>query len=350
MELSAGKLWGLRRLADDQGRFKMLAVDQRPPIKDLVASRRGVEKAPYEDVCAVKALLVDELGGSASAALLDPHYAYPAAVRLVRPSSGLLLTLEDSEFEDTAGGRRSSSIDDWSVEKIKRAGGDAVKVLAWYRPDAHDSVLEHQQAFVASVGEECSRFDIPFVFELLVYPMPGDAGHTTDYTEQPGKRADHVIESVETFAAPEFGIDLFKLESPLAAADVPETDADDAADVARLFGMLGEAAGRPWVMLSAGATKEAFRRVLHYAYAAGASGYLAGRAIWWDAFGAFPDLAAMRASLRADGVGYMASINALTDEGALPWHSHPCFGESGPTLESAGAGFRSAYPGFGGRG
>ena len=38
MELSPGKLWGLRRLADAGGRFKMLAVDQRPPIKNLVAS------------------------------------------------------------------------------------------------------------------------------------------------------------------------------------------------------------------------------------------------------------------------------------------------------------------------
>ena len=31
MELSPGKLWGLRRMADAGGRFKMVAVDQRPP-------------------------------------------------------------------------------------------------------------------------------------------------------------------------------------------------------------------------------------------------------------------------------------------------------------------------------
>jgi tagatose 1,6-diphosphate aldolase len=29
--LSAGKLRGLRRMADANGRFKMTAVDQRPP-------------------------------------------------------------------------------------------------------------------------------------------------------------------------------------------------------------------------------------------------------------------------------------------------------------------------------
>lgn len=134
-DLSPGKLWGLRRLADADGRFKMLAVDQRPPITHLVAERRGVDIAPYDDVCAVKAVLTEELAGECSAVLLDPHYAYPAAVHLVSPTQGVLLTLEDSVFSDDQGGRRSSSIDEWSVEKIKRAGGDAVKLLAWYRPD-----------------------------------------------------------------------------------------------------------------------------------------------------------------------------------------------------------------------
>ncbi len=41
----------------------------------------------------------------------------------------------DELLDDVAGGRLSAEIDDWSVEKIKRAGGDAVKVLTWYRPD-----------------------------------------------------------------------------------------------------------------------------------------------------------------------------------------------------------------------
>ena len=101
MELTPGKLWGLRRLADDQGRFKMLAVDQRPPIKNLVADARGTSQSDYEDVALVKRLLVDELGVEASVVLVDPHYAYPKAIDAVSPRQGLLLTLEDSVFEDT---------------------------------------------------------------------------------------------------------------------------------------------------------------------------------------------------------------------------------------------------------
>ncbi len=344
--ISPGKLWGLRRLADAAGRFKMLAVDQRPPIKQLTAARRGEAEARYDDVCAVKALLVDELAPHASAALLDPHYAYPAGVNLLSPGRGLILTLEDSLFEETPGGRRSAEIEDWSVEKIKRAGGDAVKVLAWYRPDCDPEVADHQREFVARIGAACARYDLPYVFELLLYPLPGESGQTTDYVEQPGKRAEHVVASVEEFAAPRYGVDLFKLESPLPAAGLPDPDGEGGDEAAGWFAALDRAAGRPWVMLSAGATKEAFRRVLAYAYRAGASGYLAGRAIWWEAFQAFPDLDAVRAGLRTDGVPYMEEINALTDAEARPWTEHPAL-RGGPVLAGAGHRFRESYPGFG---
>ncbi len=351
-EVSPGKLWGLRRLADADGRFKMLAVDQRPPIKRLIAERRGVDIAPYDDVCAVKAMLTEELAGECSAVLLDPHYAYPAAVHLVSPTKGVLLTLEDSVFSDGEGGRRSTSIDEWSVEKIKRAGGDAVKLLAWYRPDAAPAVCEQQQEFVAGVGAACRRYDIPFVFELLVYPLLGASGQD-DHLTDPARRAEHVLESVSVFAGTEYGVDLFKLESPWAASDVPDPDstADDVDDAAvdRItahFAELGRLADRPWVMLSAGATKDQFRRVLRYAYGAGASGYLAGRAIWWDAFQKFPDTAAMRDELARDGVPYIASLNQLTDALAVPWSTHPRFGADGPRLANAGATFRTTFHGF----
>jgi tagatose 1,6-diphosphate aldolase len=312
-----------------------------------VAERRGAAEAPYDDVCAVKALLVRELGPYSSALLLDPHYAYPAAIHLVRPSKGLILTLEDSVFTETPGGRRSREIDDWSVKKIKRAGADAVKVLAWYRPDADADVLAHQKEFVARVGATCAVFDLPFVLELLVYPFPGDEQHTREYVEQAEKRADHVLESVSALADPTFGVDLFKLESPLPAPVVPDPESSRAASVQGLFDELGRRAGRPWVMLSAGAPPEEFRRILTFAGRAGASGYLAGRAIWWKPFQRFPDLDAVVAELRSDSVPYMQELNRLTDELAVPWFEHTCYGE-GPRLAGGGARFRHAYDDFGG--
>ena len=152
-----------------------------------------------------KLMLVEELQDDSSAMLLDPHYALPVGMNVLSPTKGLIVTLEDSIFQETEGGRLSAEIDDWSVEKIKRAGGDAVKVLAWYRPDAGKAVNQAQQDFTARIGDACARYDIPFLFELLVYPLPGEANQTTQYIEMADKKSELVLESVRAFADPSSG-------------------------------------------------------------------------------------------------------------------------------------------------
>src|SRR5438552_17032364 len=64
-------------------------------------------------------------------------------------------------------------------------------------------------------------------------PGLGSAGHTADYVESPGKLPALVIESVREFAKPEYGVDLLKLESPLAADHLPYRDGSMAAVAAQ---------------------------------------------------------------------------------------------------------------------
>ena len=47
---------------------------------------------------------------------------------------------------------------------------------------------------------------------------------------------------------------------------------------------------KPWVMLSAGMKKNTFFKCLNLAYSNQASGYLAGRSIWKEAFDHYPNL------------------------------------------------------------
>ncbi len=342
IQLTPGKLWGLRRMADSNGIFKMTAVDQRPPIKQPIAAHLGVDEAPWDQVARFKGMLVETLQAQSTAMLLDPHYAIPHSIDRLSPEKGLIVTLEDSRFRETPGGRLSASIDDWSVAKIKRMGGDAVKVLAWYRPDADPAVNRAQKDYVKEVGEQCARHDIPFLFELLVYPLAADAHQTKDYVELKGKKADDVLASVEEFAKPDYGVDVFKLESPVNAAD-----ADGSTGVQAVFDEMGRLAGRPWVMLSAGAGKPEFRTVLEHAFAAGASGFLAGRAIWLDAFRAYPDWDAIRAGLEGGAADYMAEICRLADAHAAGWAAHPCYGPDGARFTPADASFRRGYDDFG---
>jgi tagatose 1,6-diphosphate aldolase len=325
MSLRLGKTWGLRRMADAAGHFTMVALDQRPPIANLVAAKRGIAPADvsFADMLAVKRLLVDVLAHHASAMLMDPNYALPAALERLPARVGLVVTLEDHRFRDTPGGRLSHSIRNWSVEKIKKAGGDGVKVLAWYRPDAAPEVVAQQREYVRRIGAECTRWDIPYVLELLVYPFPAGAGHTVDYVEAPEKLPQLVLDSVAEFARPEYGVDLFKLESPLPGATLPQCDGGAAHHAAQRWfddlGALCRDAGVPWVMLSAGVTSAQFLRVMSYAYAAGANGFLAGRAIWWEPLQSFPDLDACLAQLQVHGTRTLEDLAALTRREGRAW-------------------------------
>jgi tagatose 1,6-diphosphate aldolase len=327
---TCGKAWGLRRLADAKGFFAMVAIDQRPPIEQLIARARGIERAQvtFADQVLAKRWLARALAPHASAMLVDPNYGYSASVDLLRPERGLLLTLEDHRFAETKGGRKSHCIDGWSVGQIRRLGADAVKLLAWYRPDATADVLEHQHRLVREVGAACREHDIAFIFELLTYPFPSGPGSLRDYVEDPAKRPQLVVDSVRAFAAPEYGVDLFKLESPLPAPELPDPDDAQAASAQPWFDALGQACGdTPWVMLSAGASMQGFERALRFALRAGASGFLAGRAVWWDALAAFPDEVAVATALQRDAVPYLKRLHELTQR-----QGRPCR----PTLDASG--------------
>lgn len=344
MELSAGKYWSMRRLADSKGFFKMVAVDQRPGVEALVAQRLNLAQAPYEKVGAFKQLLIEELSAGASAMLLDPGYAYPFATGAIDPAKGLLITLEQWACEETPGGRKTLAYPDWTVEKIKRLGADGVKVMLWYRPDASRDVLEHQQNFVEQVGRECRRYDIAFLLEPLVYPL-GAEGKTDSYAEDKAKRPEMVIDTVEEFRKERYGIDIFKLESPISADTIvaPEDNSPESAETQLWFDRIDRLLDRPWVMLSAGAGMEPFRRILTYAFRAGASGYLAGRAIWWSSAQAYPDLEAFRTGLRTEGAAYVDLIQQSLYSHGTPWQQRPAFAGH-PTLADTGPRFYQDYP------
>ncbi len=345
-----GKHWGLRRLASAEGVFAMVAIDQRPPIVHCVARARGVAPADvaFADIVQVKALLAQALAPHATALLVDPDFGLPAAAPHLQPGRGLLLTLEEHRYDDRPDGpmkgRQSRLIPHWSVAQVRRLGADAVKLLAWYRPDASEAVRQHQQQLVQAVGEACAQHDIAFVFELLVYPFAQAPGAPANYDEDAAKQPQRVITSVCDFAHPRFGIDLFKLESPLPMATLPAPGAAGAEAAQQHFNTLGQACGgTPWVLLSAGGSPASFEHALVYACRAGASGFLAGRAVWWDALAAYPDAAAVTAALQRQAVPYLQRLTDLAAQQARRWQ--PALSLAGVQAEGQVCSLRSAVPG-----
>lgn len=306
------KLIHLKKLCTDRAHFQMLAVDQRPPIFNIISNAKG-RKHTYDEVVECKKLITSNLSQLATAILMDPNYSLSNILQYNK-SKGLIITLEDHSFIETERGRYSDSIQNWSVEKIKKIGGDAVKVLAWYRPDADSESIEHQKKYVKKIGEECEKYSIPFLLELLVYPFQDDENHTTEYQEQKQKKTQHVINSVKEFSKDEYKVDIFKLESPVDSNDL-EGEISQATEEA--FKDLSNATNnKPWVVLSSGMGKDSFYKCLELAYKNGASGYLAGRTIWLDAFNQYPKIKLVEEGLKVNSVNYVNKLNELTAKNA----------------------------------
>jgi tagatose 1,6-diphosphate aldolase len=350
--LSAGKLRALATLADDAGRFAMIAVDQRPPIFAALAKHgdRDPNEVGYDEVAAVKGALVEVLAPHATAVLLDPVWTHPHHLRAVPGRVGLLSTLEDYGFTFDAGERRSHVIEGWSVGQIRRSGAMGVKLLAWHRPDVSDATHAHQDAFVEAVGRACAEHDLPFVLELLCYPFPGEDPTSAAYARA---KPELVLGSLQRYADPRFGVDLMKLEFPdelrrvegfhAGALDgVAREAVADLDDVRGHLAALDAASPVPWVLLSAGVGPREFALNVELAVEAGASGILAGRAVWYDALAAYPDLEAIKERLRERSVPYLHQLRALVER-ARPWHRHRRFG-AGPTVADASPTWYRSYP------
>ncbi len=349
--LSAGKLRGLTTMASDDGVFRMVAVDQRPPLFAALARPGGRDPASlgFGEIAAAKGMLTRVLAPEAGAILIDPVWTQATALQDVPGGTAILSTLEDYGVQKDAGELRSRLIEGWDVGKIKRSGASGVKLLAWYRPDASTATRAHQEALVERVGAACREHDVPFVLELLVYPLPGEDPASAAYQ---ARRPELVLASIRRFADPRFGVDVYKLEFPAdlkhcrgyhgGAFDGRERpDLFTLEDVRRLLRDLDDAVPAPWVLLSAGAGPDEFLADLELAVEAGASGFLAGRAVWLAAFDAYPDLAEVERRLRTRSVPYLRAISGLAGR-ARPWTAHRRFGGRAE-LAGAGEGWHRGY-------
>jgi tagatose 1,6-diphosphate aldolase len=135
-----------------------------------------------------------------------------------------------------------------------------------------------------------------------------------------------VIRSVEEFTNPSYKVDILKLEFP---ADLKYTteyqehafyagesayDLDQVGDICQ---QLNEASTLPWVILSAGVDIEEFIENVQLAAAAGASGFLCGRAIWKDAVDFYPDTGAVTQFLENEATTNFHNANAAA---AIAYH------------------------------
>jgi len=304
--LSIGKARGLHQISRENGLFTMAAMDHRGSLEHGLCPAPGT--GCYEDMVDFKIDLCGALAKHASAVLLDPVYGAAQAIgRSALPrNTGLLVSIESTGYEGDKTARVTRVLEGWSVEKIKRLGASAVKMLVYFRPDS-GKLARSQLATVGEVAESCLKYDIPFLVEPVSYALEGESA-----AELAEKKPGIVVETARLMTG--LPIDVLKAEFP--AAMTTETDDGELLDTCRA---LDAASAKPWVILSAGAEYNVFRRQVELACRAGASGFLAGRAIWQEAV-AMTDREERNQYLKTVAVRRLKEISAIADTWGRPWY------------------------------
>lgn len=305
--LTLGKIRGLQELANDHGMFSITALDHRGSLRRALQPD-DPKSVSYERMMDYKMKLLRHLGPRSSAILIDPIYGAAAGLAKGRigGQQGFLVSLEATGYEDQDGDRLTSAADGWSVAKIKRMGASAVKILLYYNPGS--STAAEQEDFVKRAAEDCAKNDIPLLVEPMTYNIPeGPKKGSAEFAEH---KPEMVIETARRLCP--LGMDVLKAEFP----DDPDHE-DDTAVMAEHCRQLTEAAGIPWVLLSAGVGYDKFRMQAQIACENGASGFLAGRAIWQEA----PGLPAEEQDdfLATTSVGRLDELTSIANENGRPW-------------------------------
>lgn len=230
------------------GKYCMLALDQRASFAKMLGTNNK------DKIISAKKEIIQTIGKKASAILLDPIYCK----KLVKYSDKPVLFCMEKSGHRTIGRARKTELQKgFSVAGAKKLGASAIKLNLQYNPDINTKILRYQQSIVRKIGRDCRKNRIPFLLEIIIYPI-----------DSKFDRTEATIQSANEFKKKEYNVAIFKLEYPGSSAGCRQ-----------ITQMLGK---RPWVLLSAGKSMKLFAKELQTATGNGCSGFLAGRAIWQD--------------------------------------------------------------------
>lgn len=299
--LTPGRWRGLKATSSADNLFNILAFDQRGTFTKMLPAGTS-----YEAAVQMKRDIVLWLSKEFSAVLLDAEYGMQAVFDLPG-NKGLLMALEKSGYSGDATYRKIDFTEGWTVEQIKRMGADAVKLLAYYHPQS-GALAEEIEGVIRQVAEDCHRFDLPVFVEPISYSL--DAAISRDSAEFARTRPAVAVATARRLS--KLGVDILKLEFPVDVnVDKDEKSWRAACDAMSAVSTV------PWVLLSAGVDFDTFVVQARVACQAGASGYLAGRAIWKEAVAMTP--ADRQRFIQEQGIKRLETLNAITRQYARPW-------------------------------
>jgi sulfofructosephosphate aldolase len=283
----------LDALARESGTFLMVAMDQRESLRTMLAEHG--HDATDERIASFKVAVARELSPHASALLVDSEYGWFDRIvseRLVAPSCGLIMAVDALDQQPGQVVEDTTLDETVDVAAAVEAGVVALKLLVIWRNDAQRARrVEMSQAF----SELAHRHGLLSVLEPVVR-VP-DAERETS-----------IVEAAAELSVT--GCDLYKCQVPLAGKG-------DQSEITQWAREIDAATVCPWVVLSQGVDPADFPAAVEAACKGGASGMLAGRAVWTATLSA-EDPTQL---LREQSVPRLEQLGAIVDAHGRPWRA-----------------------------
>ncbi len=272
------------------GAFAMLAVDQREALRAMITEATGAT-SPVDDEAMIRFKLdaARILSPHASAVLIDRQFAFDRAIEAGVVADGCGLICSADRFIEAHGQLVGEVEIDRLVDPatVRDQGAVALKLLVLHRPD---QPAGRRTAMVDEFVERCAAAGLASIIEPVCRP-PLDDSVAWDHD-------DAIIAAAHELGA--LGADLYKGEMPLRGGGNP-------AEMRERCAAIDAAVDSPWVILSSGVAEADFPRAIEVACEAGASGFLAGRAVWASCLGA-TDVNQCLAGPAVDRLDHFAAI------------------------------------------
>ena len=288
----------LTNLARPSGALAMVAVDQREALRGMFAAYQSTP-VPDSQLTQFKVDVARELSPFASALLVDQEFGIDEIInqKALKGSCGLIAAAD--LLVGPAGGAATDTAIDLDVDPIRMRdiGSVGLKFLILWR---NDESPDSRAKLVEDFNKLCEISGLPSIIEIIVKPP-------TDTSKAFNREEELIIAAKE---AANWKPDLYK-------AEVPFHGEGNLNLVTKNAERISEAIGSPWVVLSNGVKQPFFNEAVKACAMGGASGFLAGRAVWADIVGA----ADIPKALREVSIPRLEQLAEIVDAHAKPWTS-----------------------------
>jgi tagatose-1,6-bisphosphate aldolase len=297
----------LSSITTHKGHFTIAAFDHRNSLNEYL-NPQDPSAVNADEIVALKRLFIAAFSDISSAILIDPIYGLDYGLDLTKEvpaSTGILMSLEESSYDDSQAGRLTKLLPHWGVDDIKAHSASA-KLLLYYHPDA--PIAKNQIRLVETLSRECRNKNVIFLIEPIIYG-------TGKYSSR--NKVNSTLKTIDQLSPL---VDILKIEFPLNVLQSnPNEWRKVSADISKH-------ATIPWILLSRGMGFDHFQTLTQITNENGASGIAVGRAVWQeigDLAEKHPDIPEkfekIKHFLMTTGRDRMLALTQIVEQSAKPW-------------------------------